>query len=104
MWDYVSDTATDLDWLPVALEQGTVILTTDRSYAHSRGPNVSGAGWVIACRRSGRMLKGSFFEFSSDSSSYRGELLGLEEIHTLLLHACWFYQPSIVNGKFICNN
>jgi hypothetical protein len=104
MWDYVLDTATDLIWLPVTLEQGTAILATDGSYAHKKGPNVSGPGWVIACCRSGRMLKCSFFEFSSDASSYRGELLGLVAIHTLVLHACWFYQPSTISRKLFCDS
>jgi hypothetical protein len=103
MWDYVSDATTDPDWLPGALKQGTAILATDGSYAHKRGPKVSGAGGVIACRRSGRMLKGSFFEFSSNSSSYREEVLGMVAIHTLVWHACQFYQPSTISRKFICD-
>jgi hypothetical protein len=104
MWDYVLDVTSEPSWLPLALERGTVVLATDGSYNRKRGPNVSGAGWVIACRRSGNILKGSFFEFSSNASSYRGELLGLVAIHTLVLHACQFYQPTTVTGKIICNN
>jgi hypothetical protein len=52
----------------------------------------------------GRILKGSIFEFSSDACSYRGELLGLVAIHTLVLHACWYYQPTTITGKFICDS
>jgi hypothetical protein len=45
------------------------------------------------------------FEFSSDASSYRGELpLGLVAIHTLVLHACQYYQPTTITGKFICDS
>ncbi len=69
MWDYVSDVTSEPSWLPLALERGTAALATDGSYNRKRGPNVSGAGWVIACRRSGNILNGSFFEFSSNPSS-----------------------------------
>jgi hypothetical protein len=104
MWDYVSDMTTEPDWLPGALEQRMAMLATNKSYACKRGPKVSGAGWVIACHRSGRMLKGSFFKLSSNASSYTGELLGLVAIHTLVLNVCRFYQPYTVSRKFICDN
>jgi hypothetical protein len=45
-----------------------------------------------------------FFEFSKNASSYRGGLLGLVAIHTLFLHACWFYQPPTATGKIICDS
>jgi hypothetical protein len=104
MWNFVSDVTSELSWLPLALESGTVVLATDGSYDRKKGPNMSGAGWVIACWRSGRVLKGSFFGFSSNASSYRGELLGLVAIHTRVLHVCRFYQPSMVTGKIVCNS
>ncbi len=63
------------------LQQGSAISATDGSYAQKQGPNVSKVGWVIACQKSGKMLKGLFYEFSSDASSYRGELLGLVALH-----------------------
>ncbi len=88
MWDYVLDVTSEPSWLQLALERGTSVLATDGSYNRKRGPNVSGAGWVIACWRSGNILKGSCFEFSSNVSSNRGEFLGLVAIHTLVLHAC----------------
>ena len=91
-------------WLPLALESGTVVSATDGSYDRKKRPDVSGAGWVIACRRSGRVLKGSFFKFSSNASSYRGELLDLVAIHTLVLHTCRFYQPAMATGKIVCNS
>ncbi len=104
MWDYMLDVTSEPSWLPLALERGTAVLATNGSYNRKRGPNVSGAGWVIACWRSSNILKGSFFEFSSNASSYRKELLGLVAIHTLIFHACWFYQPTTVTGKIICNS
>jgi ribonuclease HI len=59
---------------------------------------------MIACQKSGKMIKGSFYEFSSNASSYRGELLGLVAIHTLILHVCRFYQPTSACGKIICDS
>jgi hypothetical protein len=47
MWDYMSDVTSEPSWIPLALERGTAVLTTDGSYNRRRGPNVSGAGWVI---------------------------------------------------------
>jgi hypothetical protein len=58
MWDYVPDVTSEPSWLLLALERGTAVLATDGSYDRRRGPNVSGAGWVIACPRSGKILKG----------------------------------------------
>jgi hypothetical protein len=104
MWDYMSGVTSEPSWLPLALERGAAVLATDGSYDRKRGLNVSGAGWVIACQRSGNILKGSFFEFSSNASSYRGYFLSLVAIHTLVLHACQFYQPTIVTGKIICDS
>jgi hypothetical protein len=105
MWDKVLvDVISEPSWLPLALERGTTVLVTDGSYSQISGPNVSGAGWIITCQRTGRILKGSFFEFSSDASSYRGELLGLVAIHTLVLRAFWYYQCTTITGKFICNS
>ncbi len=104
MWDYVLDRILEPSWIPRALEQGTVILATDGSYNRKRGPNISRAGWVIACQKSGKMIKGSFYEFSSNASSYRGELLGLVVIHTLILHVCRFYQPTSACRKLICDS
>ena len=60
MWEFVSNVTSEPSWLPLALESGTVVLATDGSYDRKKGPHVSGAGWVIACWRSGRVLKGSF--------------------------------------------
>jgi hypothetical protein len=77
MWDYVSGRILELYWLKTALEQGTVILATDGSYSWTKGPHISGTGWIIVCQRSWKMLQGSFYEISSDASRYQGELLGL---------------------------
>ncbi len=55
MWDYVSNRSNDTGWLMTALQQGSAVLATDRSYSRIRGPTVCGAGWVFACHRSRRI-------------------------------------------------
>jgi ribonuclease HI len=104
MWDYVSDKESDPLWLKEALKQGSAILATDGSYSRTKGPHVSGAGWVIACRKTHRLLKGSFYENSRDASPYRGELLGLVALHTIILQICKYYNLQLVRGKIICNS
>ncbi len=56
MWDYVSDKESDPLWLKETLEQGLAILATDGSYLRTKRPHISRAGWVIACRKTHRLL------------------------------------------------
>jgi hypothetical protein len=104
MWDYVSDKESDPLWLKEGLEQGSAILATDGSYSRIKGPHVSRAGWVIARRKTHRLLKGSFYENSRDASQYRGELLGLVALHTIILQICKYYNLQLVRGKIICDS
>jgi hypothetical protein len=104
MWDYVSDKESDPLWLKEALEQSLAILATDGSYSRTKGPHVSGAGWFIAYRKTHRLLKGSFYENSRDASLYRGELLGLVALHTIILQICKYYNLQSVRGKIICDS
>ncbi len=104
MWGYVSDRSSELLWLKTVLEQGMAVLAIDGSYSCLHGPNVSGAGWVIACRKCRKMLSGSFYEVSSNASPYQGELLGLVTLHTLVLHTCQYYQLTSAKGKIICDS
>jgi hypothetical protein len=104
MWGYVSDRSSKLLWLKTVLEQGTAMLATDRSYSWLRGPNVSGAGWEITCQKSRKILNGSFYKFSSDTSAYRGELVGLMALHTLILRVCQYYHLTLAQGKIVCDS
>ncbi len=101
MWDYVSDKESDLLWVKEALDRGSAILATDGSYSRTKGPHVSGAGWVIACRKTHKLLKGSFHENSRDASPYRRELLGLVALHTIILQISKYYNMQSVRGKII---
>ena len=50
------------------------------------------------------MLRANFYERSKSASSYRGELLGLVALHTLLLALAWFYDLGTVTPKICCDN
>jgi hypothetical protein len=104
MWDYVSDRTTKPLWLKTALEEGMAILVTNGSCSWTRGLDVCGAGWEIARQKSRKFLNGSFYEFSSNASAYRGELLGLVALHTLTLHVCQYYHLMSAQGKTICDS
>jgi hypothetical protein len=104
MWDYIFDRLSNPSWMKKALEQGKVILATDGSYSRMRGPNVCGAGWVIACHKSRKILSGSFYKFSSSANAYQGEMLGLVALHTLVLQVCRYYHLLSAKGKIICDS
>jgi hypothetical protein len=104
MWDYVSDRTTKPIWLKTALEEWTAILATNGSYSWTCQPDICSAGWEIACRKSRKILNGSFYKISSKASAYRGELLGLVALHTLILHVCQYYHLMLAQGKIICDS
>jgi hypothetical protein len=104
MWDGVEDPQQDLQWLVDGLKNGTLLCVTDGSYHKKLAPTVSGAGWLICCTSAHKMLRGNFYEISPSASSYRGELLGLVALHTLLLALSIFYEVPVVNGRICCDN
>ena len=50
-WQYVEGDSNNMEWLHKALEEGTVVMVMDGSYNQSLAPDISGAGWMIACSR-----------------------------------------------------
>ena len=75
----------DVEWMASALRAGTLVAVTDGSYNRQLSPRVCAAGWIIMDIVTGTRLAGSFSEYSSSASSYRGELLGLCAINIILL-------------------
>jgi hypothetical protein len=49
MWDYISNKDMELLWIVNALLNGTAIHSTDGSFHRNKAPQVSRAGWIIAC-------------------------------------------------------
>jgi hypothetical protein len=104
MWEYIKEGETDVLWLRDELITGTLVGVTDGSYDRHKAKSCSGAGWVLACRSSNKTLRGSFYKVSLSAGSYRGELLGLVAIHTLILAAAEYYHPECILGKICCNS
>jgi hypothetical protein len=100
----VKEGEVDVGWIRDTLVNGTLIGVTDRSYDKIKDQMVSGAGWLLTCRASHRTLQGSFYEISPKAGSYRGELLGLVAIHTLIFAIAKFYFLVMVSAKICCNN
>ena len=75
----------DVAWMISSLRSGNLVCVTDGSYDRKKSPNVCAAGWIIMDTSTGTRLAGSFSEYSSLASSYRGELLGLCAINVILL-------------------
>ena len=77
MWNDVRNSGEDFSWVLETLEQGTCTWVTDGSYMEEFRPDVSGAGWIFYCARTGHKLAGSFYEESAQAGSSRSERLGL---------------------------
>ena len=75
----------DVSWMISALKSGSLVAVTDGSYDRQRNPYICAAGWIIMDITTGSRLSGSFSEYSTSASSYRGELLGLCAINVILL-------------------
>jgi hypothetical protein len=50
------------------------------------------------------LLQDSFFKISPKAGSYRGELLGLVALHTMIAAVAQFYKIDTAIGKICCDN
>ena len=103
MWENM-DRTEDLSWVVEGMKNYSLIWVTDGSYDRIRAPTVSGAGWVIYCTKSKRMLKAYFHEVSKGANSYRAEQLGLCAIHNFMSALEEFYQVGTWHSKICCDN
>ena len=104
MWEHTTCTEEDTGWMADALRYGTAVMVTDGSYDRSLAPDVSGAGWYFCCRLTRRVVHGSFWERSRTASSYRGELLGLVALHTLVHGLMVHHGVDRARGKMCCDS
>ena len=104
MWTDVTNEGPTIRWVVKAIRNGTAIWATDGSFKKEVALFISGAGWIIYCTMCKRKLCGSFFEHSHQYGSYRGELLGLLAIHTLLSALEAYYSLPASKGKICCDN
>jgi hypothetical protein len=104
MWDCIQEGKTDVSWVSAALTTGKFIGVTDGSYDRVHAGTVSGAGWIICCTMTKKLLQGSFYETSPKAGLYRGELLGLVALHTMIVAVAKHFQLTMLVGKICCNN
>ena len=61
-------------WLATALQEGTATMVTDGPYNGPLAPNISGAGWIVACTAQHKCLGGWFFMSVQGQRLPRGTL------------------------------
>ena len=104
MWDNIVEGHNEVEWIKSALENGSFIRVTDGSYNRESANTVSGSGWLICCTKSKCILHGSFFKILPKAGSYRGELLGLVTLCTLIAGIAMFHNLKWPSGKVCCDN
>ena len=85
-------------WVAECLKNRTLVCVTDGSYQKEKAPNLCSAGWIMACKKTGRRISGTLVEESPKAGSYRGEMLGMLAIRLFLL-AVEEHQEAVFNGK-----
>jgi hypothetical protein len=75
----------DWEWVPTAIEDGTLLAVADGSYIRELFPDASSCAFVLEKKGGGGRILGKVVEKSKDACAYRGELLGLLAIHLILL-------------------
>ena len=104
MWDEIVNEQQDLQWLVDTVKNNTIIGVTDGLYDRNFAPDISGAGWLVSCTSSEKILRANFYEKSKSASSYRGELLGLLALHSFLYAICEFHNIESTKQKISCDN
>ena len=104
MWEDIENTSSDMRWVVDALVDGTGIMVTDGSYVREMYPDISGAGWILFCTRTGNKISGSFWEQSPHAVSYRAERLGTLACHTFVSALEEYYGIEGTGIKVCCDN
>jgi hypothetical protein len=86
-------------WIKEAIEDGLCVAVTDGSYIKQVHPELCANAFIMQCLRGcGRMI-GSFAEASSAANACIGKLLGLMQVHLILL-AVQCTSPAL-EGKIV---
>ena len=75
----------DDDWLEKSIADNSLVAVTDGSYIKEQYPNLNSAAFIFECSKGRGILIGSLPEKTKYANAYRGELLGLMDIHLILL-------------------
>ena len=92
------------EWVAECLRNNSLICVTDGSYNKPRAKNVCSAGWIMACRRTGRCISGTLVEKSQSAGSYRGEMLGMLAIRLFLLAVEEYCGAVTKDNRICCDN
>jgi hypothetical protein len=107
MWDNIDSGAhskDDISWIAEGMTKGLLIWTTDGSYNRKKAVDLFGAGWIIFCKSTGRQITGAFWEWSSTTSSFRAEMLGLCTLHLLACTLSKYYNLNDWSATMCCDN
>ena len=74
------------------------------SYKRKIAPEVSGAGWIVECTKTGSRMEGSFYEVSDSANSYRAEQLGICAVHQLMQALSKFFDVEEWKTRSGCDN
>jgi hypothetical protein len=73
------------DWIKEVIEDGSCIAVTDGSYIKQVHPELCTNAFINECLRGHGRMMGSFAEASSTANVHRGDLIGLVQVHLILL-------------------
>jgi hypothetical protein len=63
MWDnidYGMHSKDNISWIAEEMTKGLLVWTTNGSYEWKKAVDISGAGWIIFCKNTGRQIAGAF--------------------------------------------
>ena len=99
MWEHLQMVGED-DWMQESIADSSCVAVTDGSYIKQVHPELCATAFIIECSKGrGRMI-GSFAEACSVANAYRGELLGLMQVH-LILQAVNTATPGLAGEVLI---
>ena len=84
MWESLQMIGED-NWIKEAIADNSCMAVTDGSYIKEIHPELCATAFIIECSKGRGRMVGSFAEASSVANAYRGELLGLMQVHLILL-------------------
>jgi hypothetical protein len=107
MWRNIDNSDTlkdDMQWVTDRMLADTLIWTTDGTYDRKQAADLSGVGWIIFCKATGRQITGSFWEQSIIASSFQAEMLGLCALYLLARAITEHYNLSRWSAMMCCDN
>jgi hypothetical protein len=104
MWEDTKEGEISLEWIRDSLTNGTFLGITNGSYDRKKAPIVSWSGWNVVWTACHQIICGSFIEISTKAGLYRGELLGLVTLHTIVGAISQYFHLDQVVGRICCDN